>query len=81
MEYLTKELVKLENKCEDLESMIVIMIQNIWIIGVLVDDSLLVSTVNVSKLLKEAFTLWKESLVDRAHRALIPKPTHFKSIQ
>lgn len=72
VEHLSEELVKLENKCEDLDSRA--RHQNIQIIGVPEDDPASSSTASVSKLLMEAFTLEKESLVDRAHRALMPKP-------
>uniref|UniRef100_A0A3P8TKB0 L1 transposable element RRM domain-containing protein n=1 Tax=Amphiprion percula TaxID=161767 RepID=A0A3P8TKB0_AMPPE len=67
---LSKECVRLESRCEDLESRA--RRQNIRIIGVPEDDAL--SAAGVSKLLMEAFKLDKEPLVDRAHRALMPKP-------
>uniref|UniRef100_A0A3B5ARW6 L1 transposable element RRM domain-containing protein n=1 Tax=Stegastes partitus TaxID=144197 RepID=A0A3B5ARW6_9TELE len=70
--YLTKEMGKLEDRCEDLESRS--RRQNIRIIGVPEDDSAATSTAGVSKLLKEAFALGKEPLVERAHRVLMPKP-------
>lgn len=67
---LSAELVKLENKCEDLEARS--RRHNIRIIGV-PEDGPPVSPASVSKLLAEAFTLTEHPLVDRAHRAG-PKP-------
>lgn len=72
VEHLSKEWVKLENKCEDLESRA--RRQNLWIVGVPEDDPDSISTAGVSRLLMEAFKLDKEPLVDRAHRSLMPKP-------
>uniref|UniRef100_A0A8C5HK84 Transposase element L1Md-A101/L1Md-A102/L1Md-A2 n=1 Tax=Gouania willdenowi TaxID=441366 RepID=A0A8C5HK84_GOUWI len=72
VDQLSKEYVKLENKCEDLESRA--RRQNIRIIGVPEDDSAPVSPIGVAKLLMQAFDLEKEPLVDRAHRSLMPKP-------
>lgn len=46
---------------------------NIRIIGVLEDDQLSAFTDADSQLLKEAFDLPEESLLDRAHRTLAPK--------
>uniref|UniRef100_A0A3Q1GC67 L1 transposable element RRM domain-containing protein n=1 Tax=Acanthochromis polyacanthus TaxID=80966 RepID=A0A3Q1GC67_9TELE len=69
---LSKECVRLDNKCEDLESRA--RRQNIRIIGVPEDDPASLSAAGVSKLLVEAFKLDKEPIVDRAHRALRPKP-------
>lgn len=70
VDHLAKEFVKLEGKCDDLESRS--RRQNIRIIGVPEDDS--TSATGVSQLLMEAFKLDKEPLVDRAHRSLMPKP-------
>ena len=72
VEHLTKEWVKLENKCDDLESRA--RRQNIRIVGVSEDDSDSGSVTGVSRLLMEAFKLDKEPLVDRAHRSLMAKP-------
>uniref|UniRef100_A0A3B4Z3R3 L1 transposable element RRM domain-containing protein n=1 Tax=Stegastes partitus TaxID=144197 RepID=A0A3B4Z3R3_9TELE len=69
VEYLTKEMGKLEDRCEDLESR-----SRRQIIGVPEDDSAATSTTGVSKLLTEAFALGKEPLVERAHWVLMPKP-------
>uniref|UniRef100_A0A3P9CPF9 L1 transposable element RRM domain-containing protein n=1 Tax=Maylandia zebra TaxID=106582 RepID=A0A3P9CPF9_9CICH len=67
---MSKELAKLENKCEDLESRS--RRNNIRIVGVPEENVL--SATDVSVLLMEAFQLGKEPLVDRAHRTLAPKP-------
>lgn len=68
---LTANLAKLENKCEDLESRS--RRNNIRIIGVPEgpDSS---TTAAVAAMLKEAFDLEKEPLLDRSHRTLQPKP-------
>ena len=68
VEHLTQE-AKMEDKCDDLESRS--RRQNIRIIGIPEDDP---NAANVSKLLMEAFSLGKEPLIDRSHRALAPKP-------
>uniref|UniRef100_A0AAV2IXN0 Transposase element L1Md-A101/L1Md-A102/L1Md-A2 n=1 Tax=Knipowitschia caucasica TaxID=637954 RepID=A0AAV2IXN0_KNICA len=70
VENMAKEMVKLENKCEDLESRS--RRNNIRIIGVSEDHT--PSCEYVASLLTEAFTLAKQPLVDRAHRSLAPKP-------
>uniref|UniRef100_A0AAZ1XGH6 L1 transposable element RRM domain-containing protein n=1 Tax=Oreochromis aureus TaxID=47969 RepID=A0AAZ1XGH6_OREAU len=67
---MSKELAKLENKCEDLESRS--RRNNIRIVGVPEENVL--SATDVSVLLMEAFQLGKEPLVDRGHRTLAPKP-------
>lgn len=67
---MAKELVKLENKCEDLESRS--RRNNVRIIGI--PEENILSASDVSTLLMEAFKLEKEPLVDRAHRTLAPKP-------
>uniref|UniRef100_A0A668TBT9 L1 transposable element RRM domain-containing protein n=1 Tax=Oreochromis aureus TaxID=47969 RepID=A0A668TBT9_OREAU len=72
VEHLTKAVAKLENKCDDLESRS--RRQNIRIVGVPEDDPLSASTAAISRLLKEAFDLAEEPLLDRAHRTLAPKP-------
>lgn len=68
---LTADVAKLENKCEDLESRA--RRNNIRIVGV-PEGPDTCSTTAVSALLKEAFGLVKEPLVDRSHRTLQPKP-------
>lgn len=68
---LSKECVRLDNRCEDLESRS--HRQNLRIIGVPQDDPTSLTAAGVSNLLKEAFKLDKKPLVDRAHRALMPK--------
>lgn len=70
MDRLSAELVKMENKCEDLESRS--RRNNIRIVGVPEDTPS--TTAAVSVLLKEAFGREKEPLLDRAHRTLQPKP-------
>uniref|UniRef100_A0AAQ6ABC2 L1 transposable element RRM domain-containing protein n=1 Tax=Amphiprion ocellaris TaxID=80972 RepID=A0AAQ6ABC2_AMPOC len=71
IESLTANVTKLENKCEDLESRS--RRNNIRIVGVPEgNDSC--TTAAVAALLKEAFNLQKEPLLDRAHRTLQPKP-------
>ena len=72
VEHLTQEAAKMEDKCDDLESRS--RRQNIRIIGIPEDDPNSASAANVSKLLMEAFSLVKEPLIDRSHRALAPKP-------
>lgn len=68
---LTSKVAMLENKCEDLESRS--RRNNIRIIGVEEGpDSC--SPTAVAVLLKDAFSLDKEPLVDRSHRTLQPKP-------
>ena len=71
IECLTANVTKLENKCEDLESRS--RRNNVTIIGVPEGpDSC--TTAAVAALLKEAFDLGKEPLLDRSHRTLQPKP-------
>ncbi|KAI4872508.1 hypothetical protein NFI96_005366 [Prochilodus magdalenae] len=72
VESLTKEISKLDAKCEDLESRS--RRQNIRIVGIPEGESFTFTTSKVSDLLKEAFDLDKPPLVDRAHRTLAPKP-------
>lgn len=62
----------IHHKCDDLESRSRHNI--IRIIGIPEDNHALTSTDNVLKLLREAFALDREPLVDRAHRTLTPKP-------
>lgn len=68
---LSVELVKLENKCEDLESRS--RRNNIKIVCIPVDASLSTTTV-VATLLKEAFKLEMEPRLGRGHHILQPKP-------
>lgn len=70
VENMTKGMVKLEDKCEDLESRS--RRNNIRIVGV--PESHVSSCEYVSNLLMEAFALAKLPLVDRAHRSLASKP-------
>lgn len=71
VEHLSAEVVKLENRCEDLEARS--RRNNIRIMGV-PEDSAASSTEAVAALLKNAFKLEKEPLIDRWHRTLRPKP-------
>uniref|UniRef100_A0A9J7ZW30 Transposase element L1Md-A101/L1Md-A102/L1Md-A2 n=1 Tax=Cyprinus carpio carpio TaxID=630221 RepID=A0A9J7ZW30_CYPCA len=72
VELLSAELLRVDNKCEDLEARS--RRNNIRIIGV-PEDSTSSSTMSaVSILLKEAFQLDKEPILDRAHRSLQAKP-------
>ncbi|KAL6474804.1 hypothetical protein MHYP_G00158440 [Metynnis hypsauchen] len=67
------ELARVDAKCEDLEARS--RCQNIRITGVPEGDSqFTLSNSNVSELLKEALSLEKSPLVDRAHRSLAPHP-------
>uniref|UniRef100_A0A671URW1 L1 transposable element RRM domain-containing protein n=1 Tax=Sparus aurata TaxID=8175 RepID=A0A671URW1_SPAAU len=68
---LTANVAKLENKCEDLESRS--RRNNIRIVGVPEGPDTCTTTA-VAALLREAFTLVKEPLLDRSHRTLQPKP-------
>ncbi|KAI4898502.1 hypothetical protein NFI96_008802 [Prochilodus magdalenae] len=72
VELLTKEITRLDTKCEDLEARS--RRHNLRIVGIPEDDSYSLTTTSVSSLLKEAFSLDKCPLVDRAHRSLAPKP-------
>ncbi|KAL7858911.1 hypothetical protein SRHO_G00140580 [Serrasalmus rhombeus] len=73
VESLSSELVRVDAKCEDLEARS--RRQNIRIIGVPEGDSrFTLSNSNVSELLREALSLEKSPLVDRAHRSLAPRP-------
>lgn len=71
MEKLAATITRLEDKCENLESES--RRNNVRIIGVPEgpDTS---STATVASLLKEAFYLESEPLIDRSHRTLQPKP-------
>ncbi|KAI4904346.1 hypothetical protein NFI96_009495 [Prochilodus magdalenae] len=71
VESLTKEISKLDVKCEDLESRS--RRQNIRIVGIPEGELFTFTTSKVSELLKEAFGLDKPPLVDQAHRTLPPK--------
>ncbi|KAI4884053.1 hypothetical protein NFI96_008794 [Prochilodus magdalenae] len=68
---LTANVAMLENKCEDLESRS--RRNNIRIVGVPEGPDTCTTTA-VAALLKEAFGLVKEPLLDRSHRTLQPKP-------
>lgn len=67
---LSKEVQQLENRCEEQESRS--RRGNIRITGIF--ESVTVSTSSVSKLLKDAFELDREPLLDRAHRGFQRKP-------
>ncbi|KAI4876849.1 hypothetical protein NFI96_011082, partial [Prochilodus magdalenae] len=70
---LTRDLAKIDARCEDLEARS--RRQNIRLIGIPENDSrFILSNSSVSELLKEAFSLEKSPLVDRAHRSLAPRP-------
>ncbi|KAL7874369.1 hypothetical protein SRHO_G00053390 [Serrasalmus rhombeus] len=71
MSKLKANVAKLENKCEDLESRS--WRNNIRILGV-PEGPDTCTTAAVAALLKEAFGLVKEPLLDRSHRTLQPKP-------
>lgn len=71
IECLTASVAKLENKCEDLESRS--RRNNVRIVGV-PEGPDTCTTAAVAALLKEAFNLEKEPLLDRSHRTLQPKP-------
>lgn len=68
---LTSNVAKLENKCEDLESRS--RRNNVRIVGV-PEGPDTCTTAAVAALLKEAFDLREEPLLDRSHRTLQPKP-------
>ncbi|CAI5682159.1 unnamed protein product [Oreochromis niloticus] len=68
---LTAHVAKLENKCEDLESRM--RCNNVRIVGV-PEGPDTCTTAAVASLLKEAFDLGKEPLLDRSHRTLQPAP-------
>lgn len=68
---LTANVAKLENKCEDLESRS--RRNNVRIVGV-PEGPDTCTTAAVAALLKEAFDLREEPLLDRSHRTLQPKP-------
>ena len=72
VEHLTTELIRLYNKCEDLEARS--RHNNIRLVGIPEDFSTSSTATDISSLLKEAFKLEKEPLVDCAHRTLQPKP-------
>ncbi|KAL7868754.1 hypothetical protein SRHO_G00101380 [Serrasalmus rhombeus] len=71
IESLTANLAKLENKCEDLEFRS--QRNNIRILGV-PEGPDTCTTAAIAAMLKEAFGLVKETLLDRSHRTLQPKP-------
>ena len=72
MEHLSTKLIRLDNKCEDLEARS--RRNNIRLVGIPEDFSTSSAATDISSLLKEAFKLEKEPLVDRAHRTPQPKP-------
>lgn len=72
VELLSAELLRVDNKCEDLEARS--RRNNIRIIGVPEDSTSSSMMSAVSILLKEAFQLDKEPILDRAHRTLQAKP-------
>ncbi|KAL6467852.1 hypothetical protein MHYP_G00235290 [Metynnis hypsauchen] len=72
VESLSKEISRLDAKCDYLESRS--RRQNIRNVGIPEGESFTLTTSSVSELLKEAFALDKPPLVDRAHRTLAPKP-------
>ncbi|CAG5865838.1 unnamed protein product [Menidia menidia] len=70
VEQLSADVKRLDNKCDDLEARS--HRNNLRLIGIPEDFS--ISSTAISNLLKEAFKLEKEPLVDRAHRTLQPRP-------
>ncbi|KAJ4938794.1 hypothetical protein JOQ06_028260 [Pogonophryne albipinna] len=72
VEHLSAELERVDNKCEDLEARS--RRNNVRIVGVPEETTITNTTATISTLLKEAFKLEKEPLLDRAHRTLQPKP-------
>ncbi|KAL7857224.1 hypothetical protein SRHO_G00161230 [Serrasalmus rhombeus] len=72
VESLSKEICRLNAKCDDLESRS--RRKNIRIVGIPEGETLTLTTSSVSELLKEAFVLDKPPLVDHAHCTLAPKP-------
>lgn len=68
---LTANVAKLEHKCEDLKSRS--RRNNVRIVGV-PEGPDTCTTAAVAALLKEAFNLAKEPLLDQSHRTLQPKP-------
>ncbi len=71
-EELSAQLINLDNKREDLEARS--RRNNIRILGVPEDSTNSSTTAAASALLKEAFKLDEESLLDRARLSLQPKP-------
>ena len=69
---MAAELARLDNKCEDLEARS--RRNNIQILGIPEGSANSSTTTAVSTLLKEAFKLDKEPLLDCSHRTLQPKP-------
>ncbi|KAF7644014.1 hypothetical protein LDENG_00229480 [Lucifuga dentata] len=72
VECLAGELIKLDNKCDDLEARS--WRNNIRIVGVPEDSPNSSTIAAISALLKDALNLDKAPLLDRAHRTLQPKP-------
>ena len=70
-EHLSKELIRLENANEELESRS--RRQNIRIVGVPEDNQDLSTAAGMSKFLGQAFAFDSDPLVDRAHRIPIPR--------
>lgn len=73
IECLTASVAKLEDKCDDLESRS--RRNNVRIIGV-PEGPDTCTTAAVAAMLKEAFGLEEEPLLDRSHQTLQPKPKH-----
>ncbi|CAL9699716.1 unnamed protein product [Knipowitschia caucasica] len=71
VENMSKDLIRLDNKCEDLESRS--RRNNVRRVGI--PESQAISCEFVSTLLRDAFWLGKEPLVDRAHRAMNAIPS------
>ena len=72
VELMCTELIRLEDRCEILESFS--RRNNLRIVGVSEDSSASSSTEAVAALLKTAFNLQKEPILDRWHRTLRSKP-------
>ncbi|KAE8284634.1 hypothetical protein D5F01_LYC17969 [Larimichthys crocea] len=72
--HLSTELIRLDNKCQDLEARS--RRNNMRLVGIPEDFSTSSTATAISTLLKEALELQKEPLVDRAHRTLQPKLVH-----
>ncbi|KAL7850030.1 hypothetical protein SRHO_G00193790 [Serrasalmus rhombeus] len=73
VESLMGDLAKIDARCEDLAARS--RRQNIRLVGIPENDSrFILSNSSVSELLREAFSMDKSPLVDRAHRSLAPRP-------
>lgn len=71
VEHLSTELIRLDNKCEDFEARS--WRNNRRLVGIPKDFSTSSIAAAVVSLLREAFKLEKEPLVDRAHHTLQPR--------